>query len=620
MPKNYDNFDGDSDVEYTRFDDPLTSAAGPLKKYRLLFPNPHEKCCPNGVSTHGFVVNVGLLTPFSTPPTETPITTGRVKEVITDSPGRNKKRNDKGKKRVLYVSSESEEEAPRQHKKKPRQYPELDDEDLHIIDHAQRQRRPTSRRNWQDDGESITSKETPPHGAADEDGDLEGFVVPDEVVESGDDEEMLPVAVRRQPTKERRAKALREFEARKKEAEERKARTPRARVEARPLPKTARVEKNLGRGLGRETRGTVSVPVKKAVKEIVAPKTAKGTSTKIKNTAPAPLAPAVAPAPLAALVEDETLVSKLRSEGAMFLTAEERNDPTLAELRASHTDPSRPLPTPIFADESLLDGRMRRARIRFDTVFLHMQKLIDTNNWHMVANNIDRIGHSLELPIEYLTPTIRLTIKKLAYDKPPYACTGSEARARNIAALIWYRWQRGIYSPDPARRRAASKDEKGTRSQLNSDLGYIPGEIFPDRNALIQADMHRSYQAGIAGYKDEGAHSIVFSKSEYNDRDHGDDLWYSGTDSKDGVTSTLHTRLMEMAFKRGNKIRVFRTKECGAYAPKWGIRFDGMYRVVEKKDVGGGNWRFHLKREGGQWPILYPTPLEMAKLGRLAKY
>lgn len=222
--------------------------------------------------------------------------------MITDSPSRNKskkkndknrneiKKSDKGKKRILYVSSsESEQEAPRQCKiKKPCQYPELDDKDLHIIDHSQRH----TRRNWQDDGESISSKETPPSrryrlDAPDENGNLEGFVVPDEVIESGDDEELLPLSVRRQRGKERqkRAKALREFEARRKEAEERKLRTPkrveektpRLRTEPSPLPKMGqRVEKSLGRGLGgRETRGTVSVPAKKALKEIIGPKKTK---------------------------------------------------------------------------------------------------------------------------------------------------------------------------------------------------------------------------------------------------------------------------------------------------------------------------------------------------------
>lgn len=71
-----------------------------------------------------------------------PPTTGRVKEVITDSPGSNKKKHDKGKgkKLILYVSSsESEQEVQRHHKiKKPRQYPELDDKDLYIIDNTQR--------------------------------------------------------------------------------------------------------------------------------------------------------------------------------------------------------------------------------------------------------------------------------------------------------------------------------------------------------------------------------------------------------------------------------------------------------------------------------------------------
>ncbi|RPA70629.1 hypothetical protein BJ508DRAFT_336979 [Ascobolus immersus RN42] len=36
-----------------------------------------------------------------------------------------------------------------------------------------------------------------------------------------------------------------------------------------------------------------------------------------------------------------------------------------------------------------------------------------------MPNNIDRVGHSLELSIKYLTQTICLTIKKLAYNKSP---------------------------------------------------------------------------------------------------------------------------------------------------------------------------------------------------------
>ncbi len=100
MQKNYNNFDRDSDIEHTRFDaDAPTFQPLNLKNHHLLFPNSHKKCCPNGVSTHSFIVHVGLLTPFALPPTGTPIN-GRVKVVITDSPDRNKtkgKENDKGK-------------------------------------------------------------------------------------------------------------------------------------------------------------------------------------------------------------------------------------------------------------------------------------------------------------------------------------------------------------------------------------------------------------------------------------------------------------------------------------------------------------------------------------------
>lgn len=296
------------------------------------------------------------------------------------------------------------------------------------------------------------------------------------------------------------------------------------------------------------------------------------------------------------------------------------------QLIAPVNDPTKPLPILVFPPR---EGVYNRLGIQFDYQFKDIRRLIDSSgtisedSWGRVARALDIIAFKGDLRFGYYSfhPSIMLLIKRIAFDyRPPLNGLTSfypssrdpteafhyenenEGRARNIAAIIWSRWYLNIFDPHPS------------NVPMYPTPSYYPsGSIFPNRAALLKTNLHRSQQGGIAGNQATGAVSVVMSKSSYDDLDRGDTLWYSGTESKDGINASANTNLLDEAHRRGTKLRVFRTKECGWMAPAWGIRYDGLYRITNRQG-DRGNYIYKLDRCQGQWPILYPTPQYMALL------
>jgi hypothetical protein len=68
-----------------------------------------------------------------------------------------------------------------------------------------------------------------------------------------------------------------------------------------------------------------------------------------------------------------------------------------------------------------------------------------------------------------------------------------------------------------------------------------------------------------------------------------------------------------------------RSKSKSQFAPKEGIRFDGIYKIVRKEilDEDTAMYRFKLHREAGQDPIRYqgaearPTSQELLQLKKI---
>jgi hypothetical protein len=82
---------------------------------------------------------------------------------------------------------------------------------------------------------------------------------------------------------------------------------------------------------------------------------------------------------------------------------------------------------------------------------------------------------------------------------------------------------------------------------------------------------------------------------------------YCGTPS-DTSTPTKNTALLQTSYQNGQPLRVLRAvNKQSKYAPKEGIRYDGLYEIVDKEilDPKTAMFRFSLKRIKGQDPMRY---------------
>jgi putative restriction endonuclease len=135
--------------------------------------------------------------------------------------------------------------------------------------------------------------------------------------------------------------------------------------------------------------------------------------------------------------------------------------------------------------------------------------------------------------------------------------------------------------------------------------GVLEGTLFPDRQALHDAGVHRGVQQGIGG----GGESIVLSGGYVDDRDEGDIILYTGQGGRDPATGR-RIKDQELArgnlalanhYREGDPIRVCRGYQLdSSYAPDRGYRYDGLYRIdsfwSERGIDGYLVWRFRLIR------------------------
>jgi hypothetical protein len=166
--------------------------------------------------------------------------------------------------------------------------------------------------------------------------------------------------------------------------------------------------------------------------------------------------------------------------------------------------------------------------------------------------------------------------------------------------------------------------------------GLEPGAWWPFQKVAHFHGAHGHPQAGISGNADEGAWSVVISgnpRYEDLDCDLGDTIWYSSDNSHDNTdpTRVLHTSNMTRSLHRSiysrKPVRVLRSSKANsAFAPRSGIRYDGLYRVVDvvrRKNGNGGLYeRFKLVRLTGQRPLeeiwrTSPTRQQLADYERI---
>lgn len=115
---------------------------------------------------------------------------------------------------------------------------------------------------------------------------------------------------------------------------------------------------------------------------------------------------------------------------------------------------------------------------------------------------------------------------------------------------------------------------------------------------------------GISGNVVDGTYSIVVS-GLYDDldKDEGDNVYYSGSNSHDNTTSepitSNKTKSLERSIATGKPVRVFRSDQGKwRHVPRAGLRYDGLYTVIsmsiQKNSKGGAYKRFKLQRRNDQ--------------------
>lgn len=174
--------------------------------------------------------------------------------------------------------------------------------------------------------------------------------------------------------------------------------------------------------------------------------------------------------------------------------------------------------------------------------------------------------------------------------------------------------------------------EKGNPKTFGHN-GHRPGTWWAYMMAALFHGAHGSPQAGITGRAKFGAYSVVVSaNSVYRDlnEDEGTWLWYSADKSTKNtnplrVEISSETRSLEESLSNGKPVRVLRKAGNTSDArrnriyPAVGIRYDGLYKVVDQKTdnnkYGGAIKKFKLvrlpdsKNEGVSWEEVqkYPT-------------
>jgi hypothetical protein len=189
---------------------------------------------------------------------------------------------------------------------------------------------------------------------------------------------------------------------------------------------------------------------------------------------------------------------------------------------------------------------------------------------------------------------------------------------------------------DGSHRRTLVYDERYRSTRKSPKvIGHndiAPGTWYPYQLVACFRGAHGHHQAGIFGTKASGAYSIIVTgkyESLGLDEDKGEYLYYSDSERNDNpkkpVDSGPQALALHTSLKNGNPVRVLRASTGKSnYAPRLGIRYDGLYRVValsNPKNAKGGLYeQFHLERLGGQgaFDIRRPDAREMSDAKRIA--
>ena len=153
--------------------------------------------------------------------------------------------------------------------------------------------------------------------------------------------------------------------------------------------------------------------------------------------------------------------------------------------------------------------------------------------------------------------------------------------------------------------------------------GLKIGSWWPMQICALRDGAHGSRMGGIAGKRGAGAYSIIISGgSDYEDRDLGDIVWYTGSGER-GADQILGTgnQALVTSFNKGLPVRVIRgSRSESDFAPSHGLRYDGLYKVIWYGQLFGRDghkvWKYKLERLMNQDHIRrdVPTPADLRTL------
>ena len=133
------------------------------------------------------------------------------------------------------------------------------------------------------------------------------------------------------------------------------------------------------------------------------------------------------------------------------------------------------------------------------------------------------------------------------------------------------------------------------------------GMWWPFQICAVRDGVHGESEAGIHGQKNQGAFSVVISGKGYANIDNGKVIEYCGTEgSEDSNEPSSGTALLLKAQTKNQAIRVLRSAALKSqYAPSYGIRYDGLYRIQDAVvlDQSKNMHRFTMHRLPNQTPI-----------------
>jgi len=216
-------------------------------------------------------------------------------------------------------------------------------------------------------------------------------------------------------------------------------------------------------------------------------------------------------------------------------------------------------------------------------------------------------------------------------------------------------FQRGLKGRDWGKGMATASRKTICTSVGMNHVGKIPGikvgSSWRFRIQCSEAGVHRPPVAGIHGQEKNGAFSIVLAGGYEDDHDEGEEFLYTGSGGRDfagnkrvseqssdqkleknnkalAVTcdAALNAEIGAKArdWRKSKPIRVLRSYKAGKkkenrFAPKEGIRYDGIYKIVSYWPARGSSgftvWRFKLRRDDPE-----PAPWTPEGIEYIRKY